>query len=464
MKSYIKGDWENGKFQKNISITSQKFGLHESTISNGKKSSFSGVLKAGESISTRVNGGRAIRKLAVKLNAVHMEQALRATVIAMEFDGKNTVWVPVGDLFGTGYKISPYKGLLSEVNEEGGMTLYFPMPFQESAKITIHNYGKEAIELVKMDVHHASWEWDERSLYFHANWRNYPNIETSEKKDVNFITISGKGKYVGDVLTLFNNSYHWWGEGDEKIFVDGEKFPSNFGTGTEDYYGYAWCSVADFEAPFIAQPIGDGNRSPGLTVNSRWRSLDVIPFEKSLKFDMEIWHWASTHMDYAPTTFWYGTKDAKAEFSESVKNVQIPVRFADKFEAEGFAINEVRGGEAIIQAFLLFDWSARNHLLWKGIKKNDVLKTGFYSENERLGELTMVFTHAADYVIVDVMLNDELIFENLDLYNEKLSIKKHPLRNGKIKKGNNTLKLIVKGANKANPKADKLGVDYLIVE
>ena len=33
----------------------------------------------------------------------------------------------------------------------------------------------------------------------------------------------------------------WWGEGDEKVFVDGEKFPSHFGTGTEDYYGYAWC-------------------------------------------------------------------------------------------------------------------------------------------------------------------------------------------------------------------------------
>ncbi|MEO8417082.1 MAG: DUF2961 domain-containing protein, partial [Ginsengibacter sp.] len=242
------------------------------------------------------------------------------------------------------------------------------------------------------------------------------------------------------------------------------KFPTHFGTGTEDYYGYAWCSVVDFSAPFNAQPIGDGNRSPGLTVNSRWRSLDVIPFEKSLRFNMEIWHWASTHIDYAPTTFWYGTKDAKAEYKDVIESVQIPIKLADKFEVEGFTIEHVNGGEAITEAFLSYDWSGRNHLLWKGIKMNDTLETSFYSEKERKGELTAVFTNASDYVIVDVFLNGEIIFKDIDLYSEKLSLKKYVVKNGSIKKGNNTFKLIVKGTNKANPKANKLGVDYLIVQ
>ena len=70
--------------------------------------------------------------------------------------------------------------------------------------------------------------------------------------------------YVGDCLTLFNTVYAWRGEGDEKIYVDGESFPSHFGTGTEDYYGYAWCRPERFTGhPFIAQPDGSGNFDPG---------------------------------------------------------------------------------------------------------------------------------------------------------------------------------------------------------
>lgn len=463
VESYEKGDWESGKFQREIRAASKKLTQHKTTIDNGKKVLFNSVIKAGDSISTQLQGNRAVRKIAVKINAAHLEQALRATVIAMEFDGEKTVWAPLGDFFGTGYKLSPYKTWVGELDKDGEMQLYFPMPFQKSAKITIYNYGNEDVEIENLELIHTPWEWDSRSLYFHANWRNYPNISTSEKKDINYIEIKGKGKYVGDALVLFNNSYEWWGEGDEKIYVDGETFPSHFGTGTEDYYGYAWCSVVDFNTPFIAQPIGDGNRSPGLTVNSRWRSLDVIPFNKSLKFDMEIWHWASTEMDYAVTTYWYGTKNSEASFKESKEAVQLPLKFPDRFEAEGFDVGQIKGGEVITQAFLSYEWSARNQLLWKDIRKNDSLKLNFYSEKERKGKLTMVFTNAPDYVVVDVSLNGKIIFKDLDLYSNQISLKKYFFENGNIKKGNNTLKLLVKGTNKANPKADKLGVDYLIV-
>ena len=464
VETYQKGDWESGKFQRNIKAVSKKLTQHKTIIDNGEKVLFNSVIKAGDSISTQIQGNRAIRKIALKINAAHMEQALRSTVIAMEFDGKKTVWAPIGDFFGTGYKLSPHRTWMSELNKNGEMQLYFPMPFQNTAKITIHNFGNEDVELEKMELIHAPWEWDARSLYFHANWRNYPNISTSEKKDINYIEIKGKGKYVGDALVLFNNSYEWWGEGDEKIYVDGETFPSHFGTGTEDYYGYAWCSVVDFETPFIAQPIGDGNRSPGLTVNSRWRSLDVIPFDKSLKFDMEIWHWASTEMDYAATTYWYGTKNSEVSFKESKEAVQLPLKFPDRLEAEGFEIEQIKGGEVITQAFLSYDWSARNHLLWKDIKKNDSLKLTFYSEKERKGKLTMVFTNAPDYVVVDVSLNGKLIFKDLDLFAEQVSLQKYFAENEVIQKGDNSLFLKVKKAKNKNVKGDKLGFDFLKVE
>jgi hypothetical protein len=52
----------------------------------------------------------------------------------------------------------------------------------------------------------------------------------------NLNTIDGKGVFVGDVLAVYNHMYKWYGEGDQKIWVDNDSFPSEFGTGTEDYY------------------------------------------------------------------------------------------------------------------------------------------------------------------------------------------------------------------------------------
>ena len=138
----------------------------------------------------------------------------------------------------------------------------------------------------------------------------------SKMQEWNYVTIDGKGVYVGDTLALFNRPKEgpigpWWGEGDEKILVDGESFPSHFGTGTEDYFGYAW-GVADFfEAPFHAQPNGAGNKGPGHTTNTRVRLLDKIPFNSSLKFNMELSHWQTTKIDYATTCYWYAFDGAK---------------------------------------------------------------------------------------------------------------------------------------------------------
>lgn len=126
------------------------------------------------------------------------------------------------------------------------------------------------------------------------------------------------------------------GEGDEKIYVDGESFPSHFGTGTEDYFGYAWGSAAPFEAPFHAQPIGSANKGSGHTTNTRVRMLDRIPFKSSLKVNMELMHWKSgTTVDYATTTYWYAQDGAEGNgqaLPEKVrKNVgQITVERTEK--------------------------------------------------------------------------------------------------------------------------------------
>ena len=86
----------------------------------------------------------------------------------------------------------------------------------------------------------------------------------------------------------------WWGEGDEKIYVDGETFPSLFGTGTEDYFGYAWSTPERFEHAYHAQTATAGNGFGGLYSMNRFHVLDPIPFSRALRFDLEIWHWSDT--------------------------------------------------------------------------------------------------------------------------------------------------------------------------
>ncbi len=55
----------------------------------------------------------------------------------------------------------------------------------------------------------------------------------------------------------------WWGEGDEKIYIDENdlkrKFPSHFGTGTEDYYGWAGGVVPTGKDVF-SMPFGSNVR------------------------------------------------------------------------------------------------------------------------------------------------------------------------------------------------------------
>ncbi len=161
----------------------------------------------------------------------------------------------------------------------------------------------------------TTWIWDARSLYFHAGWRQQYPIQTKANDgtmDWNYLEASGKGVYVGDTLVMHNGDTDWWGEGDEKIYVDGEDFPSQFGTGTEDYYGYSRGGSASefFEAPFLDHPQVEGDKQIGYSAMTRVRSLDAIPFTNHLKFDMEIWHHQATTVAYAATTYWYALDGA----------------------------------------------------------------------------------------------------------------------------------------------------------
>jgi len=244
----------------------------------------------------------------------------------------------IAEFFGSGLGINPYKDWWRRVEKDGWMTCWWPMPFKESAEVSVTNHGMtESIEAEFDDIGIAAWKWTDRTMYFHSAWRGENLMEVvgddfKNMKEWNYITIEGKGVYAGDSLSLYNRprmNWHigpWWGEGDEKIFVDGESFPSHFGTGSEDYYGYAFNSTSPFEAPFHAQPTAKANWGIGHTTDERVRIHDRIPFKTKFRFDMELFHWQPKRkIDYATTTHWYACDGATSNGQATPEKVREKV-------------------------------------------------------------------------------------------------------------------------------------------
>jgi len=327
------------------------------------------TLKPGQTFVRKVNGRGAIAAMRLKINARDISQAMRSTVITTAFDGKQTVWAPVGEFFGAGLGINPYKSWWSMVDKDGWMTCWWPMPFKSSAEISIVNHAAtEPVEVELDDVCIADWQWTDRTMYFHTAWRGRNQIEfvggDLENMELwNYITIEGKGVYVGDSLSLYNRPRidwgnegwigPWWGEGDEQIWVDGESFPSHFGTGSEDYFGYAFNHTSPFEAPFHAQPIAKGNWGIGHTTNVRGRVHDRIPFKRLFKFDMELFHWQPKRkIDYATTTHWYAFEDAASNGLSPVAVIRekVGISPADTGQTSGERVRRKVGEIAAEQA------------------------------------------------------------------------------------------------------------------
>ncbi len=286
------------------------------------------TLKAGERMSLNLpDGPHAVARLALQLEAPDMAAALRSTVLAISFDGKPAVWCPAGDFFGTGPGLHPWRGWYQTVTKDGWMTSYWVMPYQRSAVVEVINHGKQDVKAGLRDVMTIPWKWDDRSLVFHSTFRQVADIPANPKSDFNYIEITGQGMYVGDTLSIYHQGQGWWGEGDERIFVDGEAFPSHAGTGAEDYYGFAHGGAGDiFEAPFHAVPKFDGHRGPGLAVSNRTRSLDAIPFSKSFKLDLEVstTFGGNVKITHAAATQWYAKPGASHNRQPDPETLWVP--------------------------------------------------------------------------------------------------------------------------------------------
>lgn len=411
-------------------------------------------------------------------------QVLRSVVLAASFDGDNTVWVPAGDFFGTGYRILPFNTFYTQVSPGGELSSSWIMPFRDSAKIEFINYGVQPVE-VEVNVSTKKYEWKKSSMYFGASWHEYYQVHTAKDPsagnhtwhyDVNYVELEGKGVYAGDALTVFNTVDAWWGEGDEKIYVDGEYFPSSIGTGTEDYYGYAWCRPEKFSHPFIAQPSGAGNLSPGMTVNMRYRALDAIPFYSYLKADIEMWHWVKTKINYAMTSYWYafpGTRLNRAPDEEAVKNpvarkrsdIYKPLVEKGALEGECLEIMSVSDGNVSVQGLSDVGWSRDSQLWWRSGKKGAELITRFILAEDGKYKMSAELTKAVDYGIIKAVLDGTTIMQYFNGYTpEGVTTEEVDLGTYNLLEGSHILKLVILGKDDRAEEGYMAGIDMLRFE
>jgi D-arabinan exo alpha-(1,3)/(1,5)-arabinofuranosidase (non-reducing end) len=465
------------EYRKAIAVTQRRLWLPDSSH-DSRAVTFAGKLAAGGSHAVSIEGPAAIGALTINLDAKDLDQAFRSTVLELSFDGERSVWCPVGDFFGLGYKFEPYKTWYTEVAANGAMTCYWVMPFQKACRLTLHNLGEIPVDVRQGEAKYDKWNWDDRSLHFHATWRQLTDVRTQTNQgatqgafDVNYVTVHGRGVYVGDTLTIFNGHPSWWGEGDEKIFVDGEDFPSHFGTGSEDYYGYAWSNPNTFASPFHAQPYGHGANKIDMAVNSRYRSLDAIPFTKSIEFNMELWHSHATTVNYAPTTFFYAAPGAKVSVEPDPKTAKLPVKRATEgfhvagaIEGETMKVVAKSGGEAEVQDVADYHWSRDSQLWWLDAKIGDTLTLEFNVPKAGRYKVIANLTKAPDYGIVQLSINDRKSDQTIDRYFTSVAYDPIDLGSFELKKGANRLTVEIVGSNEKAIKRQMFGLDYLKLE
>lgn len=377
-----------------------------------------------------------------KVNSALYAQLMRNLIFKASFDGISTIWVPLSDYSGGGMGAPAVESWFLSADGHGKVVSRWLMPYKKEARLLIQNISSKSIE-VSMEAVTAPLQWGKRSLYFHASWRQQNQLPIYDNpnddwncKEWNFATLKGRGVYKGDVLTLYNHSNAWYGEGDEKIWVDGDYFPSHFGTGTEDYYNSSWAPVVVFQTPFGGAPRADQQSSHGYNTFFRTRNLDDIPFSSLLKFDIELLSWIRGTVDYATTVYWYGDMEARAIGTsglDEARGMLLPVpedltKYHRKNSLEFENMTPVRASQSIrvdkqdMTAFNDGQWSGGTQLLCIGETPNDNVEFKFEQLEDCPHRIIIYATKAIDYGIINFSINGKDTYVKFDGYSTKVML------------------------------------------
>lgn len=211
------------------------------------------------------------------------------------------------------------------VNPNRGFNCFFQMPFQSSAKITIENRSNRT-KCLYYQINYVIGEQNGQIGYFHAQYRSSKPV--CDGVHTLLDGINGKGRYIGTAMYVgLNRNHNWWGEGEFKFYIDGDKhYPTICGTGLEDYFGGAfnWDVLGDYTTyqtpymgmPYVYKPDGLYNIQQRFSMY-RWHIVDPIRFQKDLRVTVQCLGWKNDDAnennkdflirqdDYITVSYWY---------------------------------------------------------------------------------------------------------------------------------------------------------------
>lgn len=335
---------------------------------------------------------------------------LRRIVIRIYWDNepKPSVEVPIGDFFGCGFKykqyISQYLGMTS-----GGYVCYFPMPFERAARIEIVNETRQEVFGFFYQVDYQKFEGALQSdvAYFHAQWNR--SIRTNYDSNYVILHAEGKGHLVGVNLNMqsYNGGLGFL-EGDEMIYVDGEKKPSIHGTGTEDYFSGGWYfNKGEFAGPYSG--LIYKNDTLGQIAAYRLYVTDPIPFKKNIKVTIEHGHGNQDIADYSSTAYWYQMEHHKPFPHFPIAGQRIPLRIVKPvrmYEAEKLNF-KLEGLKSMVMDMSDQgpEWGGNKQML---IEAHDKSSFGLNINGlvESVYDMNLYYSKGPDYCNADIYVNN----------------------------------------------------------
>ena len=278
------------------------------------------VVKAGETKTLADIKGQGIIK---HIWIVDSTPTGRLSMFRIYFDGhKNpAVCAPLYDFFlnADNQEYRQINSLPICYNPRRGMNSYFEMPYFKGFKIEVENLSNEDI-MVYYQIDCEEREIDKDSLYFHAQFRRTNPLPYMEPYTI-LDNIKGNGVYVGTYMHWGVKSNGWWGEGEIKFYIDGDKdFPSICGTGTEDYFGGAYNfdvngKYVEFSGPY--QGLSKVGKTDETYASQRYFDMyrfhinDPIYFKEDLRVTIQALGWRSDYRylplqdDISSVAYWY---------------------------------------------------------------------------------------------------------------------------------------------------------------
>ncbi len=278
---------------------------------------------------------------------------LRDLVLRMYWDDEEipSVESPLGDFFCCGFaRDCLVDSMPIAVVPARGMNSYFQIPFRKKAKITIENQHDNAIPAFFYQIDYCLYdELPEQTAYFHAQWKRQ-HITKLQEDYVILDDVKGKGHYIGTYVALTTLERYWWGEGEVKFYIDGDReYPTICGTGMEDYFGGSWSFASQVNGktventyctPFLGYPYYSrhdelihnpyhNDDCPPMRGFYRWHILDPIYFEEDLKVTVQQIGVCSKGLferqdDLASVAYWYQSEPHNAFESLMEKKARWP--------------------------------------------------------------------------------------------------------------------------------------------